>query len=249
MDSIKNIQTKLYTILSEAGIPDAEDIVKKTVKEAGREAFLQKAKEIEKTLQEKYANKYLWQIVKEDCEKRGVRFDERREEDKEIAKINLERDEDNENRRQYIKKINSHINGILAYNELMAAYTEGIDLKYHQCEYRNAGDEFDRLIDAYVKSRSQETIRIIGNVMGYSSRNAFIVRLVSAVYNAYPSQISALRDLAQNFQIGRLHEDKIIFCHMQRFWAGYGWILKLMVELDMIERVDVEELEAMKETY
>lgn len=51
MDSVKNIQTKLYEILSDSGISDAEEIAKKAAKEAGREMLLQKVKDIEKTLQ------------------------------------------------------------------------------------------------------------------------------------------------------------------------------------------------------
>ena len=89
MDSIKNIQAKLYEILSASDISDAEEIARMAAEEAGKEEHLQKAKTIEKTLQEKYGKKFLWQIVKEDCEKRGVKFDERRDEDKAVIKLEM----------------------------------------------------------------------------------------------------------------------------------------------------------------
>lgn len=239
MDDIKNIQVKLYEILSDSGVSGTEEIAKKATKETGREMLLQKAKEIEKTLQEKYKNKYLWQIVKEGCEKRGAKFDERREEDK--AVIKMERSE--------TECEAQDINGMLAYYDLMSAYTKSIDMEYNQCELRGAVEELRRLIGIYLRDKRQDTMRIIGNVIGYSSRQTFIVAFMLVVFEAYPKNINALRDLAKRFQIGKYQEDKIMFCHMQRFWEGYGWILRLANALGLLEGCDEEEFEHPEEKY
>lgn len=239
MDSVKNIQTKLYEILSDSGISGAEEIAKKAAKEAGREMLLQKVKDIEKTLQEKYKNKYLWQIVKEDCEKRGAKFDERREEDK--AVIRMEKFE--------TECEVQDINGLLAYYDLMSAYTKSIDMEYNQCKLRDAVGELKRLIGVYLRDKRKDTMRIIGNVIGHSSRQAFVVAFMSVVFDAYPGNINALRDLTKRFQIGKYQEDKIMFYHMQRFLGGYGEVLRLANALGLLEDCDEEEFEHPEEKY
>ena len=71
------------------------------------------------------------------------------------------------------------------------------------------------------------------DIIGHSSRQSFIVAFVSVIFESYPENISALRNLAERFQVGKYQEDRITFCHIQRFWEGYGWILRLMNALDL----------------
>lgn len=220
----KKIIQKLYYSLLEFGVSKdaAYNITSHVIYKIQSKTFLSHAEYIQKTLEKKFAQKTMLEILQRQSEIFETPFDLRDEMDVATTQgyiLDYERSE--------------------AYKCFKKVQDLEFDRDYKQKYSRRLEYEFLFLIQQYCNGNKKGK-EDLDEAIKHSSRESFILICLYRLMQSCPEDIDTLKTMAKDFQVGTKIGDKIILKLAMRFVSGFNQLVKLMNSLDLI--LDCKEL-------